>query len=100
MICVDCKHSKFIDIEEGVSNLYCFKFKQVVVVLNKCVNSKRFAQEERAKKIYLENYQVLPITLIAKKIGWTVNKLHYFIDAAFLPKVSRQIRKAKGILNK
>lgn len=97
MKCVDCPNSRFVNDENGVVDLICFKFKKSVLATTVCLDSKRSAQEERAKRIYLENYQKYPLRDVARMIGWTVNKLNWFIYVNFLPRA--HIRKRKVIKN-
>ena len=97
MYCMNCKHSKFErSNDDGEIDLFCFKFDKFISAKGKCIKGKKFAQDERAKKIYLENYQTKPTSEIARMIGWSMNKLHYFVDSQFLPKLQRSIRRKKG----
>ena len=95
MRCVDCPSSRFIQDENGVVDLICFRLKKKVLATTVCLDSKRSKEEERAKKIYLDNYQRYPLRDIAKMIGWSMNKLNWFIYVNFLPRI--HIRKRKVI---
>lgn len=95
MKCIDCPNSSFDKNENGDVDLICFKLKKSVLATTVCLDSKRFKQEDRAKKIYLDSYQKYPLREIARKIGWSLNKLNWFIYVNFLPRV--HIRKRKVI---
>lgn len=95
MKCIDCPNSSFDKNENGDVDLICFKFKKSVLATTVCLDSKRSKQEERAKKIYLDNFQRYPLRDIAKMIGWSMNKLNWFIYINFLPRI--HIRKRKNI---
>ena len=95
MKCVDCPNSRFVNDEKGIVDLICFKFKKSVLATTVCLDTKRAKEEERAKKIYLDNYQSCPLREVARMIGWTVNKLNWFIYINFLPRV--HIRKRREI---
>lgn len=95
MKCVDCSNSRFVNDENGVVDLICFKFKKSVLATTVCLDTQRSKEEERAKRIYLDNYQKYPLRDVARMIGWTVNKLNWFIYINFLPRV--HIRKRKVI---
>lgn len=95
MKCVDCPNSRFVNDEKGVVDLICFKLKKPVLATTVCLDSKRSKEEERAKKIYLDNFQRYPLRDIAKMIGWSMNKLNWFIYVNFLPRI--HIRKRKVI---
>lgn len=86
MFCLDCKHSKVINNENGEAELRCLKFDKEVFSYDKCLASSKFLKEERAKRIYLQYYKTEKLEDIAHKIGWTKNKLLYFIEAKILPK--------------
>ena len=96
MKCIDCPNSRFVQNMDGVVDLICFKFKKNVLATTVCLDSKRSEKEERAKKIYLDNYQRYPLREVAKMIGWSVNKLNWFVYANFLP--HGNIRKRKELL--
>ena len=96
MKCIDCRNSKFEKDESGIVDLICYKFKKSVLATTVCLDSKRSAQEERAKRIYLDNYQRYPLREVAKMIGWSVNKLNWFVISNFLP--HGNIRKRKELL--
>jgi len=98
MKCLDCSNSKLEPDENGIVDLICCKFNKPVLATTVCLNSKRFKKEERAKKIYLDNFQRYPLRDIAKMIGWSMNKLNWFIYINFLPRV--HIRKRKELLKK
>lgn len=95
MICLNCKYSEFENDENGVVELVCLKFKKNVLATTSCINSAKFRKEERAKKIYLDNYQQFPLREVARMIGWSIGKLNWFIYINFLPRV--HIRKRKVI---
>ena len=96
MKCIDCPNSRFVNDEKGVVDLICFKFKKPVLATTVCLDTQRSKEEERAKRIYLENYQKYPLRDIARMIGWTVNKLNWFVISNFLP--HGNIRKRKELL--
>lgn len=93
MKCIDCPNSSFDKNDNGDVDLICFKFKKSVLATTVCLDSKRFKEEARVKKIYLDNYQRYPLRDIAKMIGWSMNKLNWFIYVNFLPRI--HIRKRK-----
>ena len=96
MKCIDCPNSRFVNNENNIVDLVCFRFKKNVLATTVCLDSKRSAQEERAKRIYLDNYQRYPLREVAKMIGWSVNKLNWFVISNFLP--HGNIRKRKELL--
>lgn len=96
MKCIDCPNSRFVNNENNVVDLVCFRLKKNVFATTVCLDSKRSAQEERAKRIYLDNYQRYPLREVAKMIGWSVNKLNWFVISNFLP--HGNIRKRKELL--
>ena len=93
MRCLECPNSKFEKDENGVVDLICYKLNRPVIATTVCLDTKRSKEEERAKKIYLENFQKYPLRDIARMIGWTVNKLNWFVIINFLP--HGRIRKRK-----
>lgn len=93
MKCIDCPDSRFVQDEKGVVDLICFKFKRTVIATTVCIDSERAKKEAEVKKVYYENYQKYPLRDIAKMVGWSVNKLNYFVMANFLPR--NKIRKRK-----
>jgi len=93
MRCLECPNSKFEKDENGVVDLICYKLNRPVIATTVCLDTKRSKEEERAKKIYLENFQKYPLRDIARMIGWTVNKLNWFVIINFLP--HGRIRKKK-----
>lgn len=95
MRCVDCPSSRFIQDENGVVDLICFKLKKPVLATTVCLDTQRSKEEERAKRIYLENYQKYPLRDIARMVNWSLNKLNWFIYINFLPRI--HIRKRKVI---
>lgn len=95
MKCIDCPNSSFDKNENGDVDLICFKFKKSVLATTVCLDSRRFKEEARVKKIYLDNYQWYPLRDIAKMVGWSLNKLNWFIYVNFLPRI--HIRKRKVI---
>jgi hypothetical protein len=95
MKCIDCPNSRFVNDENGVVDLICFKLNKPVIATTVCLDSKRSKEEERVKKIYLDNFQRYPLRDIAKMIGWSMNKLNWFIYINFLPRI--HIRKRKNI---
>ena len=94
MQCINCEFSKFINDENGKPHLHCLKKNIAVFGFNKCLTTSKYEEEEKIVKFYLDNYETMKITDIAYKIGWTPNKLHYFIEAKLLP---RKIFSRKGI---
>ncbi len=94
MQCINCEFSKFINDENGKPDLFCLKKNIAIFGFNKCVSTSKFVEEEKIVKFYLANYETMKIIDIAHKIGWTPNKLHYFIEAKMLP---RKIFSRKGI---
>lgn len=98
MRCLECPNSKFEKDENGVVDLICYKLNRPVIATTVCLDTKRSKEEERAKKIYLENFQKYPLRDIARMIGWTVNKLNWFVIINFLP--HGRIRKRKELLKK
>lgn len=95
MKCIDCPNSRFVNDENGGIDLICFKLNKPVIATTVCLDSKKSKEEERAKKIYLDNFQRYPLRDIAKMIGWSMNKLNWFIYVNFLPRI--HIRKRKVI---
>lgn len=95
MKCIDCPESRFEKDENGDVDLICFKFKRSVLATTVCLDSKRFKEEARVKKIYLDNYQRYPLREIARMVNWSLNKLNWFIYINFLPRA--HIRKRKVI---
>lgn len=98
MRCLECPNSKFEKDENGVVDLICYKLNRPVIATTVCLDTKRSKEEERAKKIYLENFQKYPLRDIARMIGWTVNKLNWFVIINFLS--HGRIRKRKELLKK
>lgn len=86
MFCLDCKHSKIITVDSDTTDLICCKYDKSVFAYDKCLASKKYLQQERARRIYLQYYKTEKLEDIAHKIGWTKNKLLYFVEAKILPK--------------
>lgn len=95
MKCLECINSRFVQNEDGVVDFVCLRLNKTVFATTVCLDSKRFKEEDRARKIYIENFQRYPLSEIARMIGWSVNKLNWFVIINFLP--HGRIRKRKEL---
>lgn len=79
MYCIDCTLSKFISDENGETALMCLRHNKEVCAIDKCKESKKLEEINRAREIYLDNYKTRYVADIAKMIGWSASRLNYYI---------------------
>ena len=89
MNCVDCQHYRFLVNEKNETYGFCSKTQKETFPFDTCVINKKFIEEQRITKIYLENYKTKSMDEIVKLIGkknYDRSKLTYFIVKKALPR--------------